>query len=146
MHGLHGGLVVYSLWLGLMMFSGLVLGEKNQQLENLSSLKWQHRIVVFNEPENQADALRVIKAQKNNIETRDIVWFMFSGDAVESNYVGEMAGGFADHIRDQYQLSAGQVILIGKDGGLKSSFDGINLNAIFAAIDVMPMRRQERQD
>lgn len=125
------------------MFSGLVLGEKKQSLDNLSSLKWQHRIVVFNEPENQAEALRMIKNQQHDIETRDVVWFMFTGGAVQSNYVGEIAETFAGHIRDHYQLSAGQVILVGKDGGLKSSFDGIKLNAIFADIDAMPMRQRE---
>ena len=38
-----------------------------------------------------------------------------------------------------------KVILIGKDGGIKSRFDRLDLEAIFSDIDAMPMRQYEMQ-
>jgi hypothetical protein len=35
--------------------------------------------------------------------------------------------------------------LIGKDGGIKSQSDYLNLEAIFSEIDAMPMRQLEMQ-
>ncbi len=126
----------------LLLLSEMV---QSQMLDDLSSLRWQNRIVMLNNIEHQDAVLRSIENQQDEIKDRDIIWFMLSGHAVQSNYVGDLAEDFAALLRDQYQLSAGQVILIGKDGGLKSSFDGINLNAIFSDIDAMPMRQREMQ-
>lgn len=36
-----------------------------------------------------------------------------------------------------------RVLLIGKDGGIKSREPSLNLEGIFRRIDAMPMRRQE---
>lgn len=40
----------------------------------------------------------------------------------------------------------GEVILIGKDGGIKSRFDRVDLKAIFSDIDAMPMRQNEMRN
>ncbi|WP_246180249.1 DUF4174 domain-containing protein [Marinobacter changyiensis] len=39
--------------------------------------------------------------------------------------------------------SEGRVLLIGKDGGIKSREASLNLNGIFRRVDAMPMRMRE---
>ena len=128
------------------LFSKVAQSEGLSMLQSLSSLQWKNRIIVLNEVEDQVEVLRLLEKKQGEIKERDILWFVLDGYDVLSNYPGEMSSEFASRLRDQYQLNQDQVILIGKDGGLKSSFDGINLNAIFADIDAMPMRRQEMKN
>ncbi len=115
----------------------------SQTLERLSSLKWINRIVVINEPRNIDEILPLLENNQHEIEERDIVWFILTAENTRSNYLGDLADKFSKRVQNQYGLAQGQVILIGKDGGLKSSFEGINLSAIFFDIDAMPMRQQE---
>ena len=117
----------------------------SQTLDELSSLQWKNRLVILNEIGDPNQVLQVLETQQKEIEERDILWFVLLGHDALSNYPGKLSSSFVDNIRKKYQLKKNQVILIGKDGGLKSSFDSINLNAIFSDIDAMPMRQREMQ-
>ena len=45
----------------------------------------------------------------------------------------------------QYAVKPGEVILIGKDGGLKLRLDNLDIPILFSVIDAMPMRQNEMQ-
>ena len=126
----------------MMLFTVTVDG---QTLDDLSSLRWKNRVVILNEIADHDQFLQVLETQQKEIKERDILWFVLFGSDALSNYSGSLSTDFSNDIRQKYQLKKRQVVLIGKDGGLKSSFDGVNLNAIFSDIDAMPMRQQEMQ-
>ncbi len=125
------------------MLSTWAHAQYQTKLNDLTSLQWKNRIVVINDVNNPDEVLQLLESKQNEIEERDIVWFILTAENTRSNYLGDLADKFSKRLQNQYDLAQGQVILIGKDGGLKSSFEGINLSAIFFDIDAMPMRQQE---
>ena len=82
---------------------------------------------------------------KAEIEEREIIWFLLDFDQVVNNHHSPLAPDFGMKLRLEYQLEKNQVILIGKDGDLKSKFSGLELADIFKDIDAMPMRKAEMQ-
>lgn len=112
-------------------------------LNDLASLQWKNRIVVINDIDNHEVVLSSLNKQQAAIDDRDILWFVLTDKKTLSNYAGDLSQEFSIKIRELYQLQPSQVILIGKDGGMKSRFDGINLKDIFTDIDAMPMRQNE---
>lgn len=122
------------------------------QLSSLENLRWQYRIIVINNVTHSDDVINQLITQETQINERDIVWCVLDNNNIVSNYsVGDSNAfvlDFIDKTRLHYRLSSQQVILIGKDGGVKSRDSAFDLDKIFADIDVMPMRRNEmrRQD
>ena len=112
-------------------------------LSDLDSLEWKNRVVVVNEPKNQDESLQLLKAQVAEIDDRDIIWFVINDDLAISNYSGQLSREFVNNMRERLGPMQGKVILIGKDGGIKSQSDYLNLEAIFSEIDAMPMRQLE---
>jgi len=111
----------------------------------LEPFDWKHRIfLLFDAPES-VDRLRAAEAAINE---RQVLWFVTGGDALETNYAGELPADFASRL-DAYRRSRPgtiEVVLIGKDGGVKSRDPKLDLEALFARIDAMPMRRAERRE
>lgn len=130
------------------LISGIVVAENKQltKLTNITELKWQHRIIVINNVNNHATILNLLKRNAEEINERDIVWFLLNKEEVFSNYQNPIGVEFSTNLRNQYQLESSQVILIGKDGRLKSRYNGLALTGIFSEIDAMPMRRAEIQN
>jgi hypothetical protein len=124
-------------------------------LDSLAPLRWEKRIVlVFADktPDFAAAVETLTSAEKRSaIEERDIVWFAFGPESLETNFPGTLAETFGDAVRTRYfppekrgELDgAVAVVLIGKDGGVKLRAAGLNLEEIFTLIDGMPMRRAE---
>jgi hypothetical protein len=112
-------------------------------LSDLDELVWKNRVIVVNQPLAEREELRVLQAHVAGIDDREIIWFIVTGDRALTNYPGQLSGAFPGNLRERLGPAPGRVVLIGKDGGVKSGSDDLDLDAIFAQIDAMPMRQLE---
>ena len=115
-------------------------------LSELSSLKWDKRIVLVNNVQNKESVLALFKKNTTEINDRDIVWLIIEDDHAVTNYPGKLSEDSLNNTRNRYKVGQGEVILVGKDGGVKSRFAHVDLEAIFLEIDAMPMRQIEMQN
>lgn len=76
---------------------------------------------------------------------RDIVWFVLYRQTIKTNYEGQTSSELVDRIQEKYLLRNHEVILIGKDGGVKERITKLDLERLFNDIDRMPMRQNEMQ-
>ena len=91
--------------------------------------------------------METLREASDGIDERDIVWFVVTGETVDSN-LAEMTADMAQSVRDKLTADANgaSVILIGKDGGVKDRSRELDLDDIFSRIDRMPMRRREMRE
>lgn len=134
------------LLIPLLIFSLLVNAQTLAKLSDIASLEWKNRVVVINAPKNTNKTLSLLKEQVAAIVDRDIIWFIIKEDVALSNYSGELAQVLLSNTRERLKPEKGEVILIGKDGGIKSRANRFDLQAIFSEIDAMPMRQYEMQN
>lgn len=117
-------------------------GDASCILGDVSDLRWQKRVVfVLASPDPERD-IGVLRKHASSIGERDVVWFALHGDAVTTNSACSVGDAFIRSVFAGYG-SGPQVILIGKDGGVKMRTDNLRPDAIFDEIDSMPMRRRE---
>jgi hypothetical protein len=133
----------YLVKLVVLLFSISAHSSEPAELSDLDTLQWKHRIILVNTPQHQQAVLALFAKNKNEIDERDMVWFVFTGDEARTNYQGVLSADFVTRTRDRYQLEPGKIMLIGKDGGVKFLLDRMDLEAIFSEIDAMPMRQNE---
>lgn len=127
----------------LLCFSFFAYSSEPAKLSDLSLLQWKNRIILVNNLHNQQAVLALFDNNKSEINERDIIWFVLAGDVAHTNYQGALSDDFITKTRASYQLKAGKIMLIGKDGGVKFLLDRMDLEAIFTEIDAMPMRQNE---
>lgn len=127
----------------LLCFSLSAHSTEPSKLSDLRLLLWKNRIILVNNLDNQQAVLALFDHNKSEINERDIIWFVFSGDEAHTNYQGALSDDFIAKTRNSYQLEPGKIMLIGKDGGVKFLLDRMDLEAIFTEIDAMPMRQNE---
>ena len=135
----------YIILISIFIFNTFVQAESLPKLSNLDSLEWKNRVVILNEIKNQDKSLQLLKEQESQIDDRDIIWFSIKDNLVLSNYKGDLSSEFVTKIREKFSHLQNKVILIGKDGGIKSQSDYLNLEDIFSEVDSMPMRLFEIQ-
>lgn len=135
----------YIILISIFIFNTFVQAESLPKLSNLDSLEWKNRVVILNEIKNQDKSLQLLKEQESQIDDRDIIWFSIKDNLVLSNYKGDLSSEFVSKIREKFTHLQNKVILIGKDGGIKSQSDYLNLEDIFSEVDSMPMRLFEMQ-
>jgi hypothetical protein len=93
-----------------------------------------------------SNALANLEEIEPEISERDIVWFVLGVNQLHTNYNEKLSDEVRKQIIDRYfsPLPAETVVLlIGKDGTLKSRSSDLDLEAMFGLIDQMPMRRAE---
>jgi len=129
--------------ISILIFSMFAQAEGVPVLSDLDSLEWKNRVIIVNETKNQDESLQLIKEQAAEIDDRDIIWFIIKDDLALTNYSGRLSREFVSNMRERLGPVQGKVILIGKDGGIKTQSDYLNLEAIFSEIDAMPMRQLE---
>ena len=112
-----------------------------EALSSPSQLRWSHRLVLLSPSLATDAALAALRKNAGAIGERHLLWFLLTDSTLETNYDGPVATRFTASVRDV--LDGGNVVLIGKDGGVKLRADSLDLPAIFARIDAMPMRRRE---
>ena len=107
--------------------------------ETLDQYRWTNRPVLLFAPSESDEAYRlqmkILEADRSGLAERDI---LVLGD------IGDLGSG---QLRETLQIDEFEIILIGKDGGVKlRSKMPISLEELFSLIDAMPMRRQEMRD
>jgi hypothetical protein len=117
---------------------------------DLSQYLWKNRLLLLFAPHRSHplfDSLhRSVATRKAEVSDRDLVVFeIFDSDPSRVNNA-PIGSETARLLREKFSVDREEfnVILIGKDGGVKlNRNDQTNLNEIFALIDSMPMRREE---
>lgn len=132
-------LVLYTLLLSISVQAS------DSKLTNLSAFQWLNRIVVVNRIEQTPPVRSIFEQYRHELSERDVIWFIIQGDQVVSNDTGELSHDSLRNALQQYAVKPGEVILIGKDGGLKLRLDNLDIPILFSVIDAMPMRQNEMQ-
>lgn len=125
--------------------------EPEPGLKSLESFRWENRILfVFIGEKNRQEIINQLSEDNLLVEDRDMVWFVGDSNQLETNFAGSLDGTFAQTMTEKYQTDSDdslEVVLIGKDGGVKYRADQLNADEIyFEVIDVMPMRRTEMRE
>lgn len=120
---------------------------------DLDAYQWKNRLIIAFSPTDKDPRYLALKAsidhQMAEIKDRDIVFIQVLG--VQGIRVDNQAITYegAEEIRNRFGIPSDrfEVLLIGKDGGVKlqKEFD-VDLSVIFSLIDTMPMRQQETRD
>lgn len=119
--------------------------EANDRLNSLEELQWKNRVFIIDDADE--GIVSELRSNERGIEERHVYWFCVVGDAVETNYPGDVGNGFIKHLKTDYFGKYGHpVILIGKDGGVKSKDKKLDIIDYFGQIDAMPMRQSEMKE
>ena len=140
-----GPSVIKALTLAILM-QGIVcspfLFAESRVLESLGDLRWKNRIILVDEAADRTVLELVARAPE--FEERHLVWFCVVGEGIRTNYDGALAKGLSTHLRQAYFDASGfPVLLIGKDGGIKSRNQALDIDAYLMNVDGMPMRQRE---
>ncbi|MBM6550756.1 DUF4174 domain-containing protein [Marinomonas ostreistagni] len=117
----------------------------DETLTSLQDLRWENRIIVANAGQDSTKLTDLFSQASDAIIDRDVVWLVLSDNDIQTNYQGAISPSLLSRVKSQYQLNDNEVILIGKDGGLKERISGLDLERLFNDIDRMPMRIREMQ-
>lgn len=139
-------LVQWGILLALVGFSGGLQASNALQLKQLSALEWQYRVVIV-APSTSIESLRKqFRDAKKEIDARDLIWLMVNGETLESNYSEGVAVELLNDVRALLRQQQANVVLIGKDGGVKYRASHLNLDDVMGRIDMMPMRQVEMRE
>ncbi len=117
----------------------------DNKIENIEDFKWKNRIILVKE--NDDKALNQLRDADDEIKERDIIWFILKDNKVETNFDGDLSNNFAEYLENEYFKKFDEnVFLIGKDGGVKSKDEKLDLKNYFGQIDSMPMRQREMRE
>lgn len=112
--------------------------EMPRRTEALESYLWKNRLFLVFSPSSRnpllLDQLEKLRAVRSGLVERDLL--------VLTDTEPEQAGD----LRDELVIEGFEVLLIGKDGGVKARSQApVTSEELFTTIDAMPMRRRERQ-
>lgn len=135
---------IFSLWV-LCVTAQLISMMQTVQampIASISELQWQHRVIVIFSDAVSANTSQ-LETNQHAINDRDIVWFVISENQIETNFNKPYSDKLIKNITNTLGGVRPAVLLIGKDGGIKSRSDTLNLSILFSLIDSMPMRQAE---
>ena len=135
----------YVIYFFIFIFSLSIQGKETVMLQDFNSLEWRNRIILVNTVNDKDSIMKIFEQNEDDINERDIVWFVIQDDTLETNFIGNLTDDFLSNTAKKYKTSQGKVTLIGKDGDIKSSHESLDLEVIFLEIDAMPMRQIEMQ-
>ena len=143
-------MIKYFLIIASLSFIIFINCSENNVILDLKSFEWENRILVVggngSKYQNQFDNLEV---NKNEYTERDMVVILINKDESKISYDGLNVLNKLDYdstlsIRKRFNFDNFNLILIGKDGGVKyNNNEPVKINKIFEIIDKMPMRMQE---
>lgn len=118
-----------------------------ETLSNLDQLGWKNRILLIDDELGcDENLIKKLTSESFEVNDRDLIWFVFCEQNVETNYSGLLSDNFATVITSSiFDRRQEPIILIGKDGGIKRSATTLDLGSLFNLIDSMPMRQVEMQ-
>lgn len=114
------------------------------EMNNLGEYQWKNRLILVQAASETEGAVEILRDARAELDDRDVIWFVNTRQGLVSNQA-TVSDGVE---RDVNELLAkvrpeDRVLLIGKDGGMKSREFSLDLDAIFRRIDAMPMRIRE---
>jgi hypothetical protein len=116
-------------------------------LERINELEWNSRIILIHALGESEEVLKTLRKLDYEIHDRDIYWFVFIEENIETNYKGDIQENFhRDILKTYFSDTETNVVLIGKDGDIKQKLKHLNLQGIFDLIDTMPMRQMEMRE
>jgi len=137
----------------LTIFSVSQAGEKGSVADlDLDSLRWKNRVLVLFSPSGSDPSFRSQKQgldfSAEDVLERDlmVLEIIEKGQSRAGNQL--LSEKSVQTIRKRFGVQAGafQVLLIGKDGGVKlRSSEPVSMKDLFGLIDSMPMRQQEME-
>jgi hypothetical protein len=120
------------------------------ELAPLESLRWERRVVlVFTTASSRTASLDALRARAEALEEREVTWLLIQdGEPMVASPDFEADGRLTAAVVAAFQpLSRPlDVVLIGKDGGVKNRSISLDLEALLDQIDGMPMRRREMRE
>lgn len=122
----------------------ITLNTQGAGMNSLSDYQWKNRLILVQAADKNGGEIDTLRSARAEVDDRDIVWFVNTGADLVSNQDG-VSSSLESEIKallDQFR-SDERVLLIGKDGGMKSREPSLDLDAIFRRIDRMPMRMRE---
>ncbi|SNB54171.1 protein of unknown function [Marinobacter sp. es.042] len=122
----------------------ITLTTQGADMNRLDDYQWKNRLILVHATSENSSEIETLRSARAEIDDRDIVWFVNTGSDVVSNQKAVSSSLESDikAVLDESR-SYGRVLLIGKDGGIKSRESSLDLDAIFRRIDGMPMRIRE---
>jgi len=127
-------------------------GRRNVVAQELDFSKylWKNRLLLLFAPHRSHpmfDALQQsLAALEAEVSDRDLVVFEILENGSSRVNTATIDSETANELRERFNVNRGEfnVILIGKDGGVKlKREESTKLEDIFSLIDSMPMRREE---
>ena len=115
-------------------------------ISDLGDFRWQYRILLINEPQDPEALLDLLSANAAAFEGRRLLWFVLRGGAVQTNYADALGSDLPTNALSQLGAGPNEALLIGLDGGVKARGSQLDLAALYALIDAMPMRRAEQRE
>ena len=114
------------------------------EMNNLGDYQWKNRLILVQSASETEGAAETLSDAHEELDDRDIIWFVNTGSGLVSNQA-TVSGGVEQDVNELLAKgrSEARVVLIGKDGGIKSREPSLDLDAIFRRIDAMPMRIRE---
>ncbi|MGO4892054.1 DUF4174 domain-containing protein [Flavobacterium sp. W21_SRS_FM6] len=124
-------------------FSFNIANAQPQTIDTLEALAWQNRLILLNGSVLPKETMTLLATEDAAIAEREIVWFWLDGEQLDSNFISPLSITAKQQIRNE--LISSNVVLIGKDGGIKLRRQTFTLAEVLQRIDSMPMRQQEMQ-
>ena len=115
---------------------------------SLAVFEWQNRMILVNTSDvaGKQTVENLFKLHEDALDERHIVWFIVHSEGVVSNYPGNISTSLLGEIKTILSTTpSNNLVLIGKDGGVKSRGNGLSIETIFEQIDQMPMRQYEME-
>ncbi|WP_273209969.1 DUF4174 domain-containing protein [Marinobacter subterrani] len=122
----------------------IALTTHGADMNSLSDYQWKNRLILVQAADENAGEIETLRSARAAVDDRDVVWFVNTGSDLVSNQDG-VSSSLQGEVRALLEGSRSdeRVLLIGKDGGIKSRESSLDLDAIFNRIDAMPMRMRE---
>lgn len=125
---------------------------------DLAEHRWRHRLLLLFAPTaddaRYREQLERLEPRAADLDERDllVVHLLAASPGDAAGRPEDPVGGAEDaaRLRDAFtdaEPSDFRVVLVGKDGGGKGRWaEPVDLDAVFAMIDAMPMRRREMRE
>ena len=113
-------------------------------MNNRGDYQWKNRLILVQAASETEGAVQTLSDAHVAINDREIIRFVNTGEGLVSNQA-TVSGGVEHDVSELLAKVSPEerVLLIGKDGGIKSREPSLDLDAIFRRIDAMPMRVRE---
>jgi len=116
-------------------------------LTGIEQLIWKNRVILINSSDKSNaktdEYKKLFNKYKHEINERDLIWFIIKEADVITNYPTRLSTNFIQRTKANYPIEKHPVLLIGKDGGIKTKSKKLDIDILFNEVDVMPMRQQE---